>query len=205
MEELAYRRLLDMYYDTELPIPLETESVSRRLRLGSDVVSNVLKEYFYECEDGWRNERCDAEIAAYRRKADQARINGKLGGRRHKTEQVPTKNQSGSNSLTESKANHKPLTKNHNKPPLPPKGKFVLPDWIPSDLWADYLEARKVLKSPMTDRAKQLAVKKLDELRTAGFQPGDVLGQSIYNGWKGLFPLKGEQRSVDPWEGAIRG
>ena len=33
-EEAVYRRLLDFYYDTELPIPIETQPVIRRLRLG---------------------------------------------------------------------------------------------------------------------------------------------------------------------------
>lgn len=66
MEELAYRRLLDMYYDTECPIPLETDPVSRRLRIGSDVVEIVLKEFFFEQADGWHNSRCDAEIERYR-------------------------------------------------------------------------------------------------------------------------------------------
>ena len=41
-------RLLRMYYDTEQPIPLDTEWVSRRLRVGSDCVFSVLREHVYE-------------------------------------------------------------------------------------------------------------------------------------------------------------
>lgn len=89
------------------------------------------------------------------------------------------------------------------KPPISPKGEFVIPDWIPADLWKDYMETRKVLKSPMTDRAKQLAVKKLDDLRAEGSSPTDVLSQSIYNGWKGLFPVKDKQTAADPFAGAL--
>ncbi len=37
-EDLAYRRLLDMYYDTESCIPLDTQWVSRRIRIAHDVV-----------------------------------------------------------------------------------------------------------------------------------------------------------------------
>ena len=33
-EEAVYRRLIDFYYDTEQPIPVETQPVIRRLRLG---------------------------------------------------------------------------------------------------------------------------------------------------------------------------
>ena len=72
-EDLAYRRLLDMYYDTETPIPLDIDWVSRRLRLGQDVVENVLKYMFKVSVDGWIHTRCDSEIRKYHSKADSAR------------------------------------------------------------------------------------------------------------------------------------
>ena len=72
-EDLAYRRLLDMYYDTETPIPLDIDWVSRRLRLGQDVVENVLKDMFKVSVDGWIHTRCDSEIKKYHSKADSAR------------------------------------------------------------------------------------------------------------------------------------
>ena len=63
-EEGAYRRLLDMYYDTEQPIPKETQSAIRRLRLGSYVseVEQVLSEFFDLDDDGYHNARADIEI-----------------------------------------------------------------------------------------------------------------------------------------------
>lgn len=88
MEDLAYRRLLDLYYLSEAPIPLETQQVSRRLRLGSDVVEMVLNEFFIRTESGYTHKRCDAEIANYRHRQDKSRQNGKLGGRPKKTQQV---------------------------------------------------------------------------------------------------------------------
>lgn len=72
-EDLAYRRLLDMYYDTETPIPLDIDWVSRRLRLGQDVVQNVLRDMFTLSDDGWVHTRCDSEIQKYHSKADSAR------------------------------------------------------------------------------------------------------------------------------------
>jgi uncharacterized protein YdaU (DUF1376 family) len=72
-EDLAYRRLLDMYYDTETPIPLDIDWVSRRLRLGQDVVESVLKDMFRVSVDGWIHTRCDSEIKKYHSKADSAR------------------------------------------------------------------------------------------------------------------------------------
>ena len=72
-EDLAYRRLLDMYYDTETPIPLDIDWVSRRLRLGQDVIENVLKDMFKLSVDGYIHTRCDSEIQKYHSKADSAR------------------------------------------------------------------------------------------------------------------------------------
>lgn len=111
LEELAYRRLLDMYYDTEQPIPLETERVSRRLRLDTETVETVLSEFFEKTDQGYRNSRCDEEIEAYQRKADQARLNGKSGGRPKKTNPVSAGNQV----ETGSKANQEPGTNNQHK------------------------------------------------------------------------------------------
>ena len=47
-EEAIYFRLINYYYDTEQAIPEETQSVIRRLRLGSnsEIVGIILKEFF---------------------------------------------------------------------------------------------------------------------------------------------------------------
>ena len=80
-EDLAYRRLLDMYYDTEAPIPNNIPLVSRRLRMGSEVVESVLKEFFDFTEEGYKNYRADGEIADYHKFLEKQKANGRLGGR----------------------------------------------------------------------------------------------------------------------------
>lgn len=78
------------------------------------------------------------------------------------------------------------------EPPLiPPRGKkvFVLPEWIPQQDWDDYLAMRLKIRKPATERAKQLAVLKLDELRSQGHSPAAVLQQSILRDYQGLFPI----------------
>jgi uncharacterized protein YdaU (DUF1376 family) len=87
-EDLAYRRLIDMYYLSEKPIPLETESVSRKIRLDLDIVEAVLKEFFEKTEEGYRHGRCDYEIGKYQRQVNINRSLGKQGGRPKKTESV---------------------------------------------------------------------------------------------------------------------
>jgi len=96
-EDLAYRRLLDLYYMSEKPIPLDTQSVSRKIRLDLDITESVLGEFFEHTENGYINNRCDAEIAKYQAQVENNRQLGKRGGRPKKTE-----------SITESKPNTNP-------------------------------------------------------------------------------------------------
>jgi uncharacterized protein YdaU (DUF1376 family) len=81
-EDLAYRRLLDMYYDTEKKIPVDTQWVARRLRLDSKIIDDVLTDMFEKQEDGWFNARCHEVITQYHAMAEKNRANGKLGGRK---------------------------------------------------------------------------------------------------------------------------
>jgi uncharacterized protein YdaU (DUF1376 family) len=69
-EDLAYRRLLDMYYDTEQKIPLDTQWVARRLRVGTEVVEAVLADMFEKQEDGWYHARCEEIIKQYKEFAE---------------------------------------------------------------------------------------------------------------------------------------
>jgi len=102
-EDLAYRRLLDLYYMSEAPIPLDATMVARKIRLDLDITESVLGEFFERTEEGYRNARCDAEIAKYQHQVETNRSLGKRGGRPKKTE-----------SVTEPKPNTNPK-KNKNK------------------------------------------------------------------------------------------
>ena len=87
-EDLAYRRLLDLYYMSETEIPLNTELVARKIRLDLDITESVLGEFFEKTETGYFNYRCDAEIAKYQAQVANNRKLGKRGGRPKKTESV---------------------------------------------------------------------------------------------------------------------
>ena len=99
-EDLAYRRLIDMYYMSEGPIPLDTKSVSRKVRLDEDIVVAVLDEFFEKTVEGYRNARCDKEIMKYQHQVSMNRQSAAKGGRPKKTE-----------SDTELKPNHIPNQK----------------------------------------------------------------------------------------------
>ena len=74
--------------------------------------------------------------------------------------------------------------KNNNPPMVPP--------WIDPQLWSDFKKHRTKLKAPMTDRAQELAFQKLENFRSQGIDPEEVIKQSIAEGWKGLFEPKNQ-------------
>lgn len=54
----------------------------------------------------------------------------------------------------------------------------------------DFAKFRKAIKAPLTDRALQLCLNKLDKLADNDDMKIAIIEQSIERGWKGLFPLK---------------
>jgi len=122
MEDIAYRRLLDLYYDSEQPIPIDIPKVSRRLRMDCEVVQSVLDEFFELTEDGYRNHRADLEILDYQEYLAKQKANGLKGGRPKKTQVKPTDNPS----QTQNNPKHSQQTTNTNHKPdisiCPPSG-----------------------------------------------------------------------------------
>ena len=74
--------------------------------------------------------------------------------------------------------------------------------------FTDYVEMRKQIKKPMTDRAVELAIKKLTELAAVPFSDSmdnnlavQILNQSILNSWQGLFPVKEDKANYQDKKG----
>lgn len=93
--------------------------------------------------------------------------------------------------------------------------KAAAPQYYPDDLlnqaFLDFMEMRKKIRKPMTDRAVTLAMNKLRELSSvSGSMDNDmaikILEQSTMNCWQGLFPLKGtisgRGNEYDEWRDA---
>ena len=107
IEDLAYRRLLDRYYDTENPLETDLVKLCRFIRLpdNPNETQQVLEEFFSLTQKGWIQKRVQKELGAYSAKADAARANGKKGGRPKKTQSVNLANPT----LTQEKAKQEPL------------------------------------------------------------------------------------------------
>lgn len=90
-------------------------------------------------------------------------------------------------------------------------------DELLNQAFSDFVDMRKKIKKPMTDRAIVIAMNKLKELAAIPFSDSmdndlaiKILEQSTMNCWQGLFPLKDNKESkstsssdwVDKWRNA---
>jgi len=100
MEDLAYRRLLDLYYLKDGEVYGDEAEVARQVGLREYVqeVKQVLQDFFcLDADDRWSHARCDAEIAHFRQKSEKASNAGKASAQRRSnkrsTDVQPTNNQ----------------------------------------------------------------------------------------------------------------
>jgi len=61
-----------------------------------------------------------------------------------------------------------------------------------------FIEYRKGIKKPMTDRAVSLLISKLNDMSPLITDQVEILNQSIVNGWQGVFPLKDQKPPAKP-------
>ncbi len=74
-EDICYRRLLEIYYDTERPIIPDTRLLSRQTRVSQAVVEDILQEFFTFIDGFWHNGRADGEISRWYSKSASAKAN----------------------------------------------------------------------------------------------------------------------------------
>jgi len=208
IEHAIYRAIIDWYYLDEKPIPLETQSVMRRLRLVSDeeakALENVLSDFF-ERSDGWRHKRIDQDIIEYHAMAEKNKANGKLGGRPKKTKSVS----SGLPDKTQSKGNQEPIT--NNQEPIDSKAiraprfdaqAHLVSIGVDELVAGDWIKHRRTVKAAPSLTAIDGIAK---ESERAGISLSDALAMCCQRGWRGFKaewiadkPINGKsQRQLD--------
>ncbi len=68
--------------------------------------------------------------------------------------------------------------------------KPVLPDWLPMDAWNGYLDMRRRIRKPATDRAIELVIRELTKFRAAGLDVAACLDQSTRSSWVDVYEPK---------------
>ena len=170
-EDLAYRRLLDMYYDTEQKISTDTEWVARRIRMDVTVVESVLVDMFQEDEDGWFHSRCEREIEAFKGKLETASKAGKASAAKRAAEKINARP-----TTVQPTNNHKPLTNNH-------KPMNTAPDGVSEKVWQDFVQLRKAKKAAITDTGIKGILR---EATKAGYSLQEALETCCTRGWVGF-------------------
>jgi hypothetical protein len=78
--------------------------------------------------------------------------------------------------------------------------KRELPGWMPEDAWDGWLEMRKAKRKPMTTRAWNRAIARLEAMLVCGQDIAEVLDRSTMNGWTDLYEIREQNNGK-----AIRG
>ena len=169
-EDLAYRRLLDLYYLHERPLNASLASVARQINMREheEKIKIVLEEFFELTEEGWVNARADKEINHFRSKIEQASRAGKASAERRfnarSTDVQPNNNQ-------------EPITNNQKKTVAP---KVARPELVSSQVWEDWLSIRRAKKLPLTDTAwTQILI----EIEKSGHTVDVVIKECCLRGW----------------------
>lgn len=171
-EEAVYLRLINFYYDSEKPIPLDPTMVFRKLRIADiRLGENILDEFFKSTSEGYIHDRCDVEIAKFHAKQEQASRAGKASAERRFN---------ASSTTVQPIINQESLIINQ-KPIKTTAPKVATPDGVSVDLWNDFLIYRKRLKAPVTDRVLARLIK---EANLAKMPLSDVLETIIFKGWR---------------------
>jgi len=158
-EDLAFRRLLDLYYTQEKPIPNRTHEVARRIRMAKQInaVQTVLEEFFdFDTEnDHWYHKRCDELIESYQAKAERNRQIGKLGGR-------PKANPQETQTVSKQNPNQEPRTINQEPVVKTQRGSRLPADWsLPND-WKEWAQKERpdLLVNTVADSFKDFWISK---------------------------------------------
>lgn len=136
VERSLYRDLIELYYDTEQPLPADDfDRLARRVIAVSEeekaALGYVLEEFFELDGDAYRHSRCDEEIEKYQANSSAKAKAGKASAeaRRRKAESARSKNPAGIEQgstgveqvLNMRATNQEPRTKNQEDRPASPK------------------------------------------------------------------------------------
>jgi uncharacterized protein YdaU (DUF1376 family) len=171
-------------------VPNDLAWIVRKLRCQNteiETLKSIIAEFCTTTGNWLMQKRLTRE---YERASRTSKIRSDSAKARWEKEKAPCKSNAPTPTPTPTPIIGEP---NGSLPPISPQKKppgFELPEWVPEAEWAGFLEMRRSIRAPLTDRAKAGIVRQLERLRELGHPPGPVLDQSTRNAWRGVFPLK---------------
>lgn len=169
-EDLCYRRLLDLYYQTERPLQNDLKFLSKKIRMKEAVILSVLNEFFFCYENVWKNNRADLEIKKLYEKSAKARESVDKRWNKQKYERdtnVLRTNYVGNTNLINCiNSNYvskdtKEISSETKVSSDTKKSKILAekPESVPAHIWDDYMTLRKAKKLPFTQSALNMMIK----------------------------------------------
>ena len=173
MEDLAYRRMLDLYYLRESPLPDDTKEIAKliRMRTHCECIANVLQEFFVLGENGWINAKADTVLTKIYNKS----IKAKLAAEKRWNKQ-PVKNANALQTHCQDDADAMPPNTQYPDTQIPITDLKDLVDSVePTDSAKHYLqdEFDRFWRNYPVKKAKQPALKSFMKL-VKGKKPGQV-------------------------------
>ena len=194
MEDLAYRRLLDLYYLHERPLNSGIASVARQIGMRDQEteVKTVLEEFFHLSDDGWINQRADKEIKHFHSKIDQASRAGKASAERR---------MSARSTDVQLTNKQEPITNNQLKTYVcPPDGEPDPPKKLPGcdhkaviELYHQNLPTMRRVEVWNETRAGYLR-QRWREVAAELAQAQDITASDVLNWWGEFFQSVGKSR-----------
>jgi len=168
VERSLYRDLIEMYYDTEQPLPADDfDRLARRVIALSEeersALQYVLEEFFDLDDDVYRHSRCDEEIAKYRANNSAKSKAGKASAEARRKKAQAQKEQKRTNGkqvatgveqpFNGCATNQEPRTKNQEPIKATPKNKFSDDDLVTAEyFYSSILKVQPDYKKPNLNR-----------------------------------------------------
>lgn len=188
-EDLCYRRLLDMAYDSEKP--LQVDGLARKVRMPQETVDAILSEFFVPSEDGWQHTRVQAELEKAYSKSEKARESAKAShaARERKANAMRSHDECTAKAVLPNTQNLIPNTDKKEKGSQ--QAAPVFPGVLDTEefraSWNGYMTYRRQMKFKTLKSASVIA--KFQEMESWGHDLAiEAIKNSIRQGWQGIFP-----------------
>jgi len=189
MEDLAYRRLLDVYYMREGPLPADIQVTAKlvRMRSMSGDVESVLREFFTLTPAGWVHSRCEAEIAEMQERQNiaKAKANKRWDMQRAERSNAAASKKNAAAYAEASNSDAGAMLPTPTPTPTPIKNTSAVapPDGVAVSVWADFVALRKSKKAKLTETAVDGIRREADR---AGWTLEAALSECCSRGWVGF-------------------
>ena len=75
------------------------------------------------------------------------------------------------------------------------KKETIYPDWLSMESLVAFIEHRKKIRKPLTDKALEMTITKLSGFRDDGYDPNLLINEAIMRGWQSVFlPEKDQEK-----------